>query len=114
MMDRNGIQVAMTSISSPGVYFGDAPFAVRLARRCNEKAALLVAAHPGRFGAFATLPLPDDVLSPMIDLLNLPYLPVPAPHSYITQSPISVTEGHPPRRVSRHEQDGGKKEETII
>jgi 6-methylsalicylate decarboxylase len=59
MMDRNGIQVAMTSISSPGVYFGDASFAYRLARRCNEKAALLVADHPGRFGAYATLPLPD-------------------------------------------------------
>lgn len=58
MMDRNAIQVAMTSISSPGVYFGDASFAVRLATLCNEKAARLMADHPGRFGAFATLPLP--------------------------------------------------------
>jgi predicted TIM-barrel fold metal-dependent hydrolase len=59
VMDENGIQAAVTSISSPGVHFGDAAFARDLARRCNEASALLVAHHPARFGAFATLPLPD-------------------------------------------------------
>jgi predicted TIM-barrel fold metal-dependent hydrolase len=59
MMDRNGIKTAITSISSPGVYFGDAAFARGLARRCNETTARLIADHPRRFGAYATLPLPD-------------------------------------------------------
>ncbi len=49
----------MTSISSPGVHFGDATAARDLARRCNEVSARLVSDHPTRFGAFATLPLPD-------------------------------------------------------
>ncbi len=33
--------------------------ATSLARRMNELCADLVRGHPGRFGAFATLPLPD-------------------------------------------------------
>lgn len=59
MMDRNGIRVAVTSISSPGVYFNDAGFASNLARRCNEISARLITDYPQRFGAYATLPLPD-------------------------------------------------------
>src|SRR5262249_62142344 len=57
-MDRHGIQAAVTSISSPGVHFGDAAAARDLARRCNEISARLVTDHPTRFGGFATLPLP--------------------------------------------------------
>ena len=59
LMDRHGIQAAVTSISSPGVHFGDAAAARDLARRCNEISARLVSDHPRRFGGFATLPLPD-------------------------------------------------------
>ena len=59
VMDRNGIQTAVTSISAPGVFFGDVGFARTLARRCNEISARLVTDYPGRFGVFATLPLPD-------------------------------------------------------
>lgn len=59
LMDRHAIQAAVTSISSPGVHFGDATAARGLARRCNEVSARLVSDHPTRFGAFATLPLPD-------------------------------------------------------
>ena len=59
VMDRNGIAAAITSISSPGVYFGDANFARDLARQCNEFSAQLVSKHPDRFGFFAVLPLPD-------------------------------------------------------
>ena len=59
LMDQNGIATAMTSISAPGVYFGDDVFARDLARRCNEISAGLVSDHPKRFGAFAVLPLPD-------------------------------------------------------
>ena len=59
MMDRQGIQAAVTSISTPGVHFGDAAFARDLARRCNEVSAGLVRDHPARFGGFAFLPLPE-------------------------------------------------------
>jgi len=58
-MDRQGIDAAITSISCPGVYFGDIAFTCDLARRCNEISAQLVNDHPQRFGAFAVLPLPD-------------------------------------------------------
>jgi predicted TIM-barrel fold metal-dependent hydrolase len=62
-MDRNGIQAALVSISAPGVYFAgvDNPFsfAKELSRLTNEFCAELIAAHPKRFGAFATLPVPD-------------------------------------------------------
>jgi predicted TIM-barrel fold metal-dependent hydrolase len=59
MMDRQGIATAVTSISSPGVHFGDDEFARGLARECNEISARLVADYPQRFGGFATVPLPD-------------------------------------------------------
>ena len=59
LMDRLGIETAMLSISSPGVHFGDDEAARRLARLVNEQGRALVLAHPGRFGLFAALPLPD-------------------------------------------------------
>jgi aminocarboxymuconate-semialdehyde decarboxylase len=58
-MDEAGIDVAVTSISTPGVHVGDDARARALARRCNELAAEMVQARPERFGAFACLPLPD-------------------------------------------------------
>lgn len=58
VMDRYGIATAITSLSEPGVYFGDLKLARELARRCNNFAAWLVSEYPGRFGAFAVLPLP--------------------------------------------------------
>ena len=58
-MERQGITAAITSISAPGIYFGDSDFRQDLARRCNEFSAHLVNKYPQRFGAFASLPLPD-------------------------------------------------------
>jgi predicted TIM-barrel fold metal-dependent hydrolase len=58
-MDRQGIAIAITSISAPGIYFGDVSFTQKLARQCNEISARMVNKYPNRFGAFAILPLPD-------------------------------------------------------
>ena len=59
VMDLRGIATAITSISSPGIYFGDKQFAIDLARQCNEFSANLISDHETRFGGFAVLPLPD-------------------------------------------------------
>lgn len=59
LMDRHAIATAITSISEPGIYFGDQAFAGDLARLCNEFSAQLIHEHPERFGALAILPLPD-------------------------------------------------------
>ncbi|GHD42368.1 amidohydrolase family protein [Streptomyces galbus] len=59
LMDATGVAVSMLSVSSPGVHLGDTARAVALARTVNEEGADLVAAHPDRFGLFASLPLPD-------------------------------------------------------
>ena len=63
MMDRLGIDACLLSVSSPGVQFGDgvtASDAVSLARHVNDVAAATIAQHPGRFGAFASLPMADE------------------------------------------------------
>ncbi|TGJ99533.1 amidohydrolase [Leptospira semungkisensis] len=57
-MNVNGVRTAITSISSPGVYFGNREAAVSLARRCNEYAREIKELYPGRFGSFAILPMP--------------------------------------------------------
>jgi predicted TIM-barrel fold metal-dependent hydrolase len=58
-MDRAGVATSITSITTPGVWFGDDQQAVRLARVCNDFAARLATDHQGRFGTFASLPLPN-------------------------------------------------------
>jgi predicted TIM-barrel fold metal-dependent hydrolase len=58
-MDKTGVATAMTSISTPGIWFGDAEAARSLARACNEYAAQMGRDHAGRFGLFGCLPLPD-------------------------------------------------------
>jgi predicted TIM-barrel fold metal-dependent hydrolase len=58
-MDRNGIETAITSISAPGHWFGDPKQTKRLCRLSTDFAAKLRSDYPGRFGVFASLPLPD-------------------------------------------------------
>ena len=75
-MDDAGIDVAVMSVSTPGVHLGDSEQARSLARRCNEFAAELVHARPDRFASFACLPLPDidaslAELSYALDVLKL-------------------------------------------
>src|SRR5467141_3694806 len=75
-MDEAGIDVAVTSISTPGVHVGDDARARSLARRCNEFSAKLMQSRPDRFGSFAALPLPDvdgalEELSYAFDVLAL-------------------------------------------
>jgi 6-methylsalicylate decarboxylase len=75
-MDEAGIDVAVTSISTPGVHMGDDAAARALARRCNEFAAELVRSKPDRFGGFACMPLPDvdgtlEELAYALDVLKL-------------------------------------------
>lgn len=63
IMDKNGISTSIISISAPGVYFKDKDpsleFARALSRQTNKICAELISEYPERFGAFATLPLPD-------------------------------------------------------
>jgi predicted TIM-barrel fold metal-dependent hydrolase len=59
VMRRNGIDTSILSLSTPGAWFGQDHEARRLAREVNDYAAGVVADHPGRFGFFATLTLPD-------------------------------------------------------
>jgi 6-methylsalicylate decarboxylase len=64
-MHANGIRTGVLSVSTPGVSVGD--FGARTtvadarsqARSVNEYVAEVVRDHPGRFGLFATLTLPD-------------------------------------------------------
>src|SRR4029453_1091186 len=49
-MDRGGVAAAIVSITTPGLYFGDAAVTRRLARACNDYGARLVNDHPTRFG----------------------------------------------------------------
>src|ERR1700719_3756081 len=58
-MDKSGVATAMVSTSEPSVWFGDNEAARKLAREGNDFGARLMVDHPGRFGMFSTVPLPD-------------------------------------------------------
>lgn len=57
-MDRAQIQTAIVSLSDVGDTFKKEADAKRIARTSNEFYAQLRQDYPGRYGAFATLPLP--------------------------------------------------------
>jgi predicted TIM-barrel fold metal-dependent hydrolase len=58
-MDRSAIATGVLSISTPGVWFGEMQQARKVARLCNDFGAQMIRDHPGRFGLFATMPMPD-------------------------------------------------------
>jgi 6-methylsalicylate decarboxylase len=58
-MAKVGADVSILSISAPGSWTGDVEQSRKLARILNENKAQIVRDHPGRFGFFATIPLPD-------------------------------------------------------
>jgi len=58
-MDRAGTATAVISAVQPGVWFGEAEPARKLAREVNDFGARMVSDHKGRFGLFAAIPLPD-------------------------------------------------------
>jgi 6-methylsalicylate decarboxylase len=75
-LDEARIDVAIASISTPGVHVGDDAAARILARRVNEYLADVRRDRPDRFGAFAALPLPDvdgslDQIAYALDVLEL-------------------------------------------
>jgi predicted TIM-barrel fold metal-dependent hydrolase len=75
-MDELEIDVAVTSISTPGIQLPDRHASRKLARKCNDFAAMLVSKHPRRFGALASVPMPnvDDAIEEIcyaLDVLKL-------------------------------------------
>jgi predicted TIM-barrel fold metal-dependent hydrolase len=58
-MDRSGVTTAYASITALGDRFDTPDGARRVSREFNDYMAALRADHPGRFGIFATLPMPD-------------------------------------------------------
>jgi 6-methylsalicylate decarboxylase len=59
LMQARGIATAITSVTYPGVQVLAPAAAAAMARRCNEFSSQLVREHPGRFGAFALIPMHD-------------------------------------------------------
>lgn len=59
LMDSLEIETAILSLTTPGVSYWPANERRAAARQANEYTAELNNRHPGRFGNFAVLPLPD-------------------------------------------------------
>jgi predicted TIM-barrel fold metal-dependent hydrolase len=58
-MNGAGVSTSMISIAPAGNPFSDPATATRLTHESNEYIARLVTDHPGRFGLFAAVPLPN-------------------------------------------------------
>jgi 6-methylsalicylate decarboxylase len=58
-MDKAGCTTAVISCGGPGVWNGDVESSRVVSREVNEFGARMVQDYPGRFGLFASIPLPD-------------------------------------------------------
>ncbi len=58
-MDQNGIETHILSLTTPGVHIEEAKAGTALAQKVNDEFARIRQDHPGRFYAFAALPLQD-------------------------------------------------------
>ena len=58
-MDEAGVATSITSITAPGFSFVESELLRTIVRECNDYGARMTVDHPGRFGLFASLPLPD-------------------------------------------------------
>jgi len=56
-MDRVGIDIEVVSLSTPNVFFAEAQHQPEIARMVNDAYAELIANHPTRFRAFASIPM---------------------------------------------------------
>lgn len=56
LMDRLGIQTAVTSVTGPAANVPNPKDARNVARLCNDFAAKMISDYPKRYGAFATVP----------------------------------------------------------
>jgi predicted TIM-barrel fold metal-dependent hydrolase len=60
-MDEAKIDIAILSISTPGIQLPERQKGRDLARKCNELSASLISKYPRRFGAFAAIPMGSDI-----------------------------------------------------
>jgi predicted TIM-barrel fold metal-dependent hydrolase len=58
-MDKTGCAIAIVTCGGPGTWNGDVELSRSVSRDVNEFGARMVRDHPGRFGFFASVPLPD-------------------------------------------------------
>jgi len=59
LLEAGGVERAIMSITTPGLWFGLHTAARDLARRCNDYAAKIVSDHPKRYGMYVNVSLPD-------------------------------------------------------
>jgi len=58
-MDEAGVEVAVISLTSPGVEQFEPGLGLRLAREANDTLAAAIATHPDRYRGYAALPVRD-------------------------------------------------------
>lgn len=63
VLEAEGVDTQVISLTTPGTHVENGERAVRLARMVNDEFAEIVAARSPRFGALATLPLNDPAAS---------------------------------------------------
>jgi aminocarboxymuconate-semialdehyde decarboxylase len=67
VMDEQGVDMRVLSLSSPNVYDWPAARQVEIARMMNDATAAIVRAHPDRFAGLGSLPL-ADVAAALVEL----------------------------------------------